>query len=154
MKEPIPNSPGSYIGMFKNLYNVPEYLMAGEGCSSLQQVLQDRVRTDRLQALVRDIKTTANPGSVLLGHLTQPRQVTPNLIIPPLSESDPDIAGNIAKRLYYTRNAVLHSKKTFRGAPQEHNVRPGPDESSRLCLDLTIIRHIAGVIVEELDPDE
>ena len=154
IKEPFPNSPGSCIGMFKNLYNVLEFLMEGEGEARLCTVLHDRVGTDRLKAILNNIKASAHPQSSLLQDLNYGQCLSPNRVLSPLSENDPDLANKIAKRLYDTRNAVLHSKKTFRGSPVENNVRPGQQESFRLETDLAIIRPIAEFIVEDLDPDE
>jgi hypothetical protein len=154
IKELFPNSPGSYIGMFKNLYNVLEYLMEGEGKPHLCTVLRDRVGNDRLKSIICGIKTSAHPQSAVLYCLNNGERLSPNQFLPPISEDDTDLAKTIGERLYDTRNAVFHSKKTRHGEPIEGNVRPGHDEIFRLAVDLALIRPIAEIIVEELDPNE
>ncbi len=154
IKEPIRNLPGSYIGMFKNLYNVLEYLMEREGKQALSAVLRDRVGADRLKDILLKIKMSAHPQSSLLQCLNTGERLSQNCALPPLSENDADLVDKIAHRLYTKRNAVLHSKKTYGGAPVEHNVRPGASEESQLETDLAIMRPIAEIIVEELDPNE
>src|SRR5207249_673637 len=59
IKEPFPNSPGSYIGMFKNLYNVLEYLMEGEGQAHLEAVLHDWLGVVRLKGILSEIKASS-----------------------------------------------------------------------------------------------
>jgi hypothetical protein len=154
IKESFPNSPGSYIGMFKNLYNVLEYLMEGEGEARLCAVLRDQVGIFKLKTIIFDIKRLAPQQSLLQYNLNNGERLSPHLRLAPLSETDSDLAEKIANRFYTKRNAVLHSKKTFHGAPVYHNVRPGPDEGSQLETDLAILRPIAETIVEQLDPSE
>lgn len=154
IKEQFPNSPGSYIGMYKNLYNVLEYLMQGEGSEPLCEVLRERVGTERLRAVILEIKDTAHEQSCILSDLNHGERLSSNKFLPPISENDPCIAYRIAERLYTKRNAVIHSKKTFRGQPVDYNIAPGPDEGFQLNTDLAIIRPIAEIIVEELDVNE
>jgi hypothetical protein len=154
IKEPVPNSPGSYIGMFKNLYNILEYLMESEGKPGLRAVLRDRVGTARLEEILLKVKMSAHPQSSILQNLNNGERLSQNCVLPPLSENDADLVEKIAERLYTKRNAVLHSKKTHYGVPLDHNVRPGASEESQLETDLAIIRPIAEIIVEELDPND
>ena len=154
MKEPVPNSFGSYIGMYKNFYNVLEYLMEGEGEPYLKNVLKNRISLDNLKDIIRRLKSSAPPQSLLLSILNNGETLSSNCDLPPLSENDSDLAEKIAHRLYTKRNAALHSKKTFKGKPNDYNIKPGPNESSQLYTDIAIIRPIAEMIVESLDPNE
>lgn len=154
VKEPFPNSPGSYIGMFKNFYNILEYLMKGEGEGCLRAVLHDHVGDSALRAIIIGIKTSAHPQSVVLNYMANGEQFSGTRTLPPISENDPDLVARIAERLYTKRNAALHSKKTFRAASVDHNIRPGQRESFQLETDLAIIRPIAENIIENLDPNE
>lgn len=154
MKEPFPNSPGSYIGMFKNFYNILEYLMKGEGEAHLRAVLQNRVGDSALKDIVIGIKASTHPQSSVLNRMTNGERLSSTQILPPILESDPDLAATIAERLYTKRNAALHSKKTFRSVLVGHNIRPGQHESSQLDTDLAIIRPIVEIIIENLDPNE
>ena len=154
MKEPLPNSPGAYIGMYKNLYNVLEYLMAGEGESHLKNILEKKVGLDKLQQIIRNLKLSAHAQSSLLSILNNGERLSPNFVFPPLSENDTSLAEKIAERLYKKRNAALHSKKTFRGGPVDYNISPGLSEFSQLETDLAIIKPVAEIIIEALDPKE
>ena len=155
IKEPFPNVPGSYIGMYKNFYNVLEYLMEAEGEAKLTDVLMNNrvVGIEKLKQIVLKLKSCLSPQSHLLDVLKNGERLSTSCTLPPVSENDQNLAATIAHRLYEKRNAVIHSKKTHRGAVKI-NVKPGPDESFLLEADLAIIRPIAEMIVEELDPDE
>jgi hypothetical protein len=153
-KEPFPNSPGSYIGMFKNLYNVLEYLMVGDGQAELRTVLNDQIGLPRLGGILSQIKTSVQPQSTVFHNLTNGERLSPNRLLPPLSENDSDLAEKIAERLYIKRNACLHSKKIFRATPVEYHIRPGPREAVQLETDLALMWPIAEAIVEELGPNE
>ncbi len=150
IKEPFPNSPGSHIGMFKNFYNVLEYLMDRDGESSLCSVLRERVGMDRLKAILHDIMTSSHPHSTVLDRIVHGEKLSSHYTLPPLSEEDHDLAAKIAHRLYTKRNASLHSKKYHRSLPTMYSIRPGPDESGQLETDLALIRPIAEHIVESL----
>lgn len=152
VKEAFPNSPGSYIGMFKNLYNILEYLMEGEGKNNLKLVLERYIGAERLKQIVKKIKESAPSQSVVFNHVTQGERLSANVSLPPLSETDDDLAEKISDRLYTKRNAALHSKKTFRNDPVEYSISPGNKESFKLETDIAIIKSIAEIIVEEISP--
>lgn len=154
IKEAFPNSPGSYIGMFKNLYNILEYLMEGEGKSHLKDVLERYIGAERLKQIVKKIKESYRPQSVVKSHITQGERLSENVLLPPLNETDDDLADKIANRLYTKRNAALHSKKTFRNDPVDYSISPGNKESFQLEADIALIKPIAEIIVEEVSPNE
>lgn len=143
MREPFPHAPGSYINTFKNLYNVLEYLMGADRKPGLREILDERVGTARLREILSRIRNSADPQSGIVHNLIKGE---PAFGLLPLSESDPDLAGQIAKRLRIKRNAVIHSKKTHK----EPSVRPGSFEASQLELDLALMRPIAEEIVTGL----
>lgn len=154
IKEAFPNSPGSYIGMFKNLYNILEYLMEGEGQAHLQDVLDRHISAERLKNIVKEIKESNSPQSAVYKIITKGERLSDKRSLPPLSETDDDIVKKIADRLYMKRNAALHSKKTHKASPVEHNIRPGNKEPFQLETDIVLIKAIAEIIIEELHPDE
>lgn len=154
IKESFPNSPGSYIGMFKNLYNILEYLMEGEGQSHLQDVLDRYIGSERLKNIILKIKESNSPQSAVFKNITKGERFSSNRTLPPLSETDDNIVEKISDRLHKKRNAALHSKKTHRAVPVDYNIRPGIKESFQLETDITVIKPIAEIIIEETLPDE
>lgn len=149
IKESFPNSPGSYIGMFKNLYNILEYLMKGEGQSHLHDVLDIYIGSERLRNIILKIKESNSPESAVFKTITNGERFSSNCTLPSLSETDDNIIEKIADRLYKKRNAALHSKKTYRAVPVDYNIRPGIKESFQLETDITLIKPIAEIIIEE-----
>lgn len=153
IREPHPNEHGAYIALFKNFYNILEYFMEGEGQGCLTAVLDKHVGTDRLQAIVADIEKYYPPESTQVFGLTHGKRISTNVPLPTISSADKDIAQKVGYRLYKTRNAVLHSKKTYQQQAVLDSIKPGPNEASQLDTDLALIRPIAELILEEADPD-
>jgi hypothetical protein len=153
MKE-SPGSPGAYIGIYKNFYTILEYLMTGERLPCLTKVLQNEVGVTILQQIVADLKKTAPRQSLLLKNLTTGEQLSATKRLDPISETDPDIAERIAERLYTKRNDALHSKKTYKSVPLDHNIRPGMHEAASLDTDIALIQPIAEAIINKLGTND
>lgn len=112
IKEPFPNSPGSYIGMFKNLYNVLEYLMEGEGEPSLCAVLQERVGTDRLKTILHGIKTSSHPQSTVLDRIVHGEKLSLTVLCPRSPKTITILLQNWQSG--YTRNETpLYTRKNI-----------------------------------------
>ena len=154
IKENFPNSPGSYIGMFKSLYNVLEYFMECDGIMALKSVLDERLGCTRLMAMISGIKLSTSPHGTIYNIITNGERISSTKTLQPLSETDSNLVEKIAERLYFKRNAALHSKRTYRSQPIDYHIRPGPQEGFRLEADIEIIRRIAEAIIEDADPYE
>ena len=154
IKEPFPNSPGSYIGIFKNLYNILEYFMENDGVSALASVLEKRLGCDRLKNIICSIKSSSDPQSSIHNVLVNGEKLSPGKTLPPLSETDSALVQKISERIYLKRNSALHSKKIYRSKPVDYLIRPGFYESFQLGADIEITRRICEAIIEDADPSE
>jgi hypothetical protein len=142
----------SPIVIFKNLYNIVEYFMEKDGQESLEKVLNDKVGAASLAGIIGEIKTMYGPQTLILSVLINGEMISADAQLEPLSESDQELVRLVSKRLYFKRNAALHSKKEHKGKPVQYQVHPGSyHESNGFVLDIELLTKISELIIDRTD---
>lgn len=129
------NTWGSNLALFKNLYNILEYYMEEESLTGLQKVINKKVGKGNLAKMLKQIKMNFNVSTYPGRAVRVDEDFFGIKILPRALPSSDTIIEDIADRLYTKRNAVMHSKKTFKGSIAP-SIRPSRQES---MLDFEII---------------
>lgn len=138
------NTAGTRLAEFKNYYNVLEYYMAADGETELQCVIEKKIGKGNLGHMITRIRQSFD-SHTYVAMPTLRDEESFGTTLPKLVPSRRSFSADVAHRIYVKRNAVMHSKKTFKGRPST-SINPSRKETS-LEFEVVLLRAMAEHII-------